>query len=175
MPGVEALVEVFGLSPFSVLVVQSEQDFDLIVSEFSESICAEFSCCPCAVPQVVLLAVRLKVSVVVDDGSSSRPDRAKPWPAQKETGFAYPHQPLCVGCSFHWKNSWSGSSLPSSSCWCLPRAGIAGQPIGHCPRSDTVGAPRSLLPPAGQAVAPARSRFPLVPPGFCWLLLTVLT
>lgn len=105
MPGVEAFVPVFGLSPFSVSVVQSEQDFDLILSEFSESVSAEFSCCPCAVPQVVLLAVRLKVSVDVDDGSSSRPDGAKPWPAQKETGFACPRQPLCVGSSFHWKNS----------------------------------------------------------------------
>lgn len=46
---------------------------------------------------------------------------------------------------------------------------------GHCPRSDPVGAPRSLLPSAGQALTSARCRFPLVPQGFSWLLLTVLT
>lgn len=34
MLGVEALVLVFALSPFSVSVVQGDQDFDLIVSEF---------------------------------------------------------------------------------------------------------------------------------------------
>lgn len=165
MPGVEALVPVFALSPFSVSVVQSDQNFDLIVSDFSESISAEFSSCPCAVPQGVLLqpgvlAVRLRVSVDVDDGSSSGCDGAKPWPAQKETGFACPHQPLCVGYSFHWKeDSWLGSSLPqgSSSCCCLPGAGIAGQP--------------------GPATAPGQALWALL--GLCfhlldkhWLLLT---
>lgn len=46
---------VFALSPFSVSVVQSDQDFDLFVSGFLESMSAEFSFCPCAVPQFVLL------------------------------------------------------------------------------------------------------------------------
>lgn len=121
---------VFRLSPFSVSVIQSEEDFDLIVSEFSESVSAEFSSCPCAVPQVVLLEPGYEAerwlwmwtmgsAVDVMEQSPGQPRR-----------FACPHQPLCVGYSFPWKDSWPGSSLPqcSSSCWCLPRAGIAGQP-----------------------------------------------
>lgn len=184
MPGVEALVPVIALSPFSVSVVQSDQDFDLFVSEFSEHISAVFSSCPFAVPQVVLLqpgvlSVRLKVSVDVDDGSSRGRDGAEPWPAQKETGFACAHQPLLCrvlipleGGQLAWLFLAPGQLLllVFAQGW-----GCRSARSGHCPRSSTVGTPRSLLPSAGRAPAPVRSWFPLVPQGFCWLLLTVLT
>lgn len=173
---------VFALSPFSVSVVQSDQDFDLIVSDFSESISAEFSSCPCAVPQVVLLqpgvlAVRLKVSVHMDDGGSSRWSKAQTSP-ERDWVCLSTLTPLCrvliplEGGQLAWLFPVPGQLLllvfaqgwDCRSAW-----------SGHCPRSGTVGAPWSLLPSAGQALAPAHSWFPLVPQGFCWLLLTVLT
>lgn len=111
------------------------------------------------------------MSVDVDDGSSSGRDGAKPGPAQKETGFACPQQPLCVGYSFCWKeDSWLGCSLPqgSSSCWSLPRAGIAGQ------RGPATAPGQALWALLGLCFHLLDKHWLLLTPGFPWCLRILL-